>query len=208
MGRKRECENREISETSEKAGNFRLFRLFRDFRILSQVFVLTVVTFSGVVIASNAIQEEKRKEAEEPDWGLLLPEDEGRAEVLLSCSNCHGLKQLITQKKTKSGWRNSVQKMISTYQAPVDKEDIPVLISYLARHFGEGNPLEQLPVNINTGSAAQLERLPGISAARAKAIIEHRTVNGFFESIESLQSVNGIDAEALKQIRPFIKLKD
>jgi competence protein ComEA len=139
---------------------------------------------------------------------VLLPEDEGKAEAMLSCSNCHGLKQVITQKKTKAGWQTSVQKMIVTYQAPVAKEDIPVLVAYLAKHFGEGNPIEQLPLNVNTCSSAALERLPGISAETAKAIVECRRTGGAFTSVDDLRRVEGIDDAALKRIKPYIKAKD
>jgi competence ComEA-like helix-hairpin-helix protein len=161
---------------------------------------------AAMLMNAGAFQSEKK--AEEPDWSLLLPEDEGKAEVTLACSNCHGLKQLLTLKKTKSGWQTSVQKMMTTYQAPVDKEDLPLVVGYLAKHFGEGNPLDQLPLNVNTAQAAALERLPGITAEKAKAIIECRETNGSFAGIEDLLRVSSLDAGLLKTIRPFIKVRD
>ena len=156
----------------------------------------------------NAHQDEKHQRSEEADWSLLLPEDDGKAEVVISCSNCHGLKQLITQKKTKNGWQTSVQKMVSTYQVPVDKSDFPTLIGYLAKYFGESNPIEQLPININTSKSEALERLPGMTGEKARALVECRESKGDFGVIEDLLNVRGIDAATLKKIRPFIKTSD
>jgi competence protein ComEA len=57
------------------------------------------------------------------------------------------------------------------------------------------------PVNLNTATQAQLETLPGIGAATAKRIIEHRQKNGNFKKVEELMNVKGIGEKA------FLKLK-
>jgi competence protein ComEA len=167
-----------------------------------------MAVLSGEVAPRNAFQDEKQKAAEEADWSALLPEGEGKTEVALACSNCHGLKQLITQKKTRAGWQTSVQKMIAVYQVPVAQEDFQILVAYLAKHFGEGNPIERLPMNINTSSAEALGRLPGVGAETAKAIVESREASGPFAAVEDLSRVKGIDAETLKRIRPYLKVED
>ena len=56
-------------------------------------------------------------------------------------------------------------------------------------------------VNLNTATQAQLETLPGIGAAAAKRIIEHRDKNGKFTKIEQLMNVKGIGEKS------FLKLK-
>lgn len=145
---------------------------------------------------------------EEPDWSLLLPEDDGKAEVAISCSNCHGLKQVIAQRKTAAGWRATVQKMISSYQVPIDKEDFPLVVGYLAKHCGEGNAIEKAPIDINASTAAALERLPGMTDEMARAIVEYRGRNGRFGSVDELLSVGGVDSGLLKKIKPFISAGD
>lgn len=157
----------------------------------------------GSVAGGNAINS-RVSEMQEPEWSLLLPEDEGRVEVELSCSNCHGLKQLITQRKSEAGWRASVQKMASSYQAPIDREDFPILVAYLSKHFGERNVIEELPININSCSAAVLKRLPGISAETAEEIIRARDSNGRFTNVEDLLQVKGIDKGTFKKLKAFI----
>ncbi|MDY2978921.1 MAG: helix-hairpin-helix domain-containing protein [Lawsonella sp.] len=56
-------------------------------------------------------------------------------------------------------------------------------------------------MNINTASAAQLEELPGVGPATAQAIIDYRTTNGSFSSVEELTAVDGIGAGKLAKIR-------
>jgi len=59
-------------------------------------------------------------------------------------------------------------------------------------------------VNINTASQQELESLPGIGAVKAKAIIEYRTQNGYFLSIDDLVKVSGIGQSILSQVKDFI----
>jgi len=47
-------------------------------------------------------------------------------------------------------------------------------------------------VNINTADAPLLDTLPGIGPAKATAIVDYRTKNGPFATIEDIQNVSGI----------------
>lgn len=57
-------------------------------------------------------------------------------------------------------------------------------------------------VNINTASAEELDTLPGVGPSIAQRIIDYRTANGPFRSIEDLKNVRGIGDAT------FEKLKD
>jgi competence protein ComEA len=59
-------------------------------------------------------------------------------------------------------------------------------------------------VNINTATAHQLQMLPGIGEARAKAVIELRKQSGGFKSVDDLLAVKGIGETALKRLRPYV----
>jgi competence protein ComEA len=59
-------------------------------------------------------------------------------------------------------------------------------------------------ININTATAADLERLPGIGAKTAGRIIEYRQKNGGFKKIEDLMNVRGIGEKVFLRLRPQI----
>jgi len=61
-------------------------------------------------------------------------------------------------------------------------------------------------VNINNADQATLETLPGIGAAKAAAIIEHRTQKGNFKTKEELLDVKGIGPKILEKMEKEIEL--
>lgn len=63
------------------------------------------------------------------------------------------------------------------------------------------DPEGQGLVNINTANAAQLTQLPGVGPAIAQKIIDYRTANGPFTSVDDLTKVPGIGAAKLAQIK-------
>jgi competence protein ComEA len=63
-------------------------------------------------------------------------------------------------------------------------------------------------ININKATAEELDRLPGIGPAKAKAIIDYRNQNGDFKTIEDIQKVKGIKAGTFSQVKDFIKVTD
>ena len=59
-------------------------------------------------------------------------------------------------------------------------------------------------VNVNTADATALESLPGIGEVTAAKIIEHRTANGPFTSVDQLEDVSGIGPATLEEIRSLV----
>ena len=59
-------------------------------------------------------------------------------------------------------------------------------------------------VNINQADLAQLETLPGIGAKKAQAIIDYRTANGSFHSLEDLGKVKGIGPKMLEKLKDLV----
>ncbi|HBK47326.1 MAG TPA: competence protein ComEA, partial [Xanthomonadaceae bacterium] len=57
-------------------------------------------------------------------------------------------------------------------------------------------------VNINTASAAELDRvLVNVGPSKAEAIVEHRQANGPFKSAEELALVKGIGLKTVERNR-------
>lgn len=59
-------------------------------------------------------------------------------------------------------------------------------------------------VDLNTATAAQLETLPGIGAAKAEAILSYRRENGSFRSAEELKKVSGIGDATYAGLEAYI----
>ena len=59
-------------------------------------------------------------------------------------------------------------------------------------------------LNINTASAANFESLSGIGEVLAAAIVDYRTENGPFASVDDLEDVSGIGPATLEEIRDQI----
>ena len=59
-------------------------------------------------------------------------------------------------------------------------------------------------VNLNTATADDLDRLPGIGPIRAQAIINYRIRKGRFTSVDDLLAVDGIGPATVDQLRPLV----
>ncbi len=56
-------------------------------------------------------------------------------------------------------------------------------------------------VDINTATAAQLEKVKGLDKKEAKEIVAYRMKNGNFTKVEDLMKVKGIDKESFDKIK-------
>lgn len=61
-------------------------------------------------------------------------------------------------------------------------------------------------VNLNTATAEELTRLPGVGPSRAQAIIELRTRLKRFKRIQDLMRVRGIGRKTFRKLAPMLKL--
>jgi competence protein ComEA len=60
------------------------------------------------------------------------------------------------------------------------------------------------PVDLNTATLEQLDGLPGIGPVLAQRILDWRTANGRFDSIDELGEVSGIGEAHLSDLRPLV----
>jgi competence protein ComEA len=60
------------------------------------------------------------------------------------------------------------------------------------------------PINVNTADALALEAIPDVGPVTAQAIVDYRTENGPFESVEELLEVSGIGPATLETMRPHV----
>jgi hypothetical protein len=66
-----------------------------------------------------------------------LPEGEGKAILLNTCTICHDLQRVRTRRATPEGWKELLEEMIFE-GAPLSDENIPILLTYLSRNFRPG----------------------------------------------------------------------
>lgn len=86
--------------------------------------LLTALTLTGLSQQDSPAQPE-----------ASLPEGEGKKEVVTLCQSCHGLDQIVNQRKSAEEWRKSVDDMIGR-GAQIFEHEVELIVDYLALHFG------------------------------------------------------------------------
>lgn len=61
-------------------------------------------------------------------------------------------------------------------------------------------------VSLNTATAEQLQRLPGLGEVLAERILAYRESAGGFRSVEDLLDVEGVGEKRLSQWRPYLTI--
>ena len=69
---------------------------------------------------------------------IVLKDAPGRDKTM-QCLACHSLDyiQMNSRFLDKAGWTASVNKMINVFGAPIAKEDVEAIASYLAQNYGK-----------------------------------------------------------------------
>jgi competence protein ComEA len=119
-----------------------------------------------------------------------LPDGPGKAQTEKICSQCHELERAIAPRQDRAGWQATVDQMVNM-GAKGTQPDFAAVLDYLAAHF----PADDVPrININKCRQIELESGLSLKRSEAAAIVEYRTKNGPFKSIDDLKKVPGIDA--------------
>lgn len=58
-----------------------------------------------------------------------------------------------------------------------------------------------VPININTADLATIENIKGLGPTKAQAIVDYRTKNGNFQTVQDLQKVPGIGPKLFEKIQ-------
>jgi competence ComEA-like helix-hairpin-helix protein len=85
-----------------------------------------------------------------------------------------------------------------------------VLLGVALQGFASQEKKEPLPepLDLNTATVEQLDKLPGIGPTTAKAIVRFREKSGPFRRVEDLLAIRGITKKKLEKIRPLVTVKE
>lgn len=61
-------------------------------------------------------------------------------------------------------------------------------------------------IDLNAATAKQLEKLPGIGKELAKRVVEYRTANGPFESVNDIVKVKGIGKKTFAKVKDLLMI--
>jgi competence protein ComEA len=123
-----------------------------------------------------------------------LPDGPGSAETQRVCKGCHELERSVSPRQDRDGWQQTLDKMVAL-GAEVTEKDYSAILDYLVKNY----PGEEIPkLNVNKATAIELESRLTLPRSQAAAIIEYRTKNGAFKSIDDLKKVPGVDAAKIE----------
>lgn len=143
----------------------------------SAALLLTLCVFAPVAIA------------QEPS------DDPGAQEFQAVCSKCHPPDRIVTGRRTKTQWEETLEKM-TKLGAPITDDNYDILLSYLVQHYGK--------VNVNRSAAADIADAVGLTADEAQKIVKYRDDHGPFVDFDQLAKVPGVDAKKLEKNKDAI----
>ena len=102
-----------------------------------------------------------------------LPPGPGMEETLKGCGGCHGIGQILTEKRSAEEWANTVTMMI-TNGAPVEEAEFDKVVGYLATYFGVEPPpaLGAAPADVAAPPAAPAPLDPAAAPPAPPAAID------------------------------------
>jgi DNA uptake protein ComE-like DNA-binding protein len=124
-----------------------------------------------------------------------LPESPGRDSAKKICGNCHEIETVVSSRRTKIGWQQITDDMITRGAEGTD-EEMASVVAYLTAQFGK--------INVNTAPVAELEKVLRLSEKEARAIAAYRDQHGSIKSFDELEKVPDVDTDKLKTKRSLI----
>lgn len=67
----------------------------------------------------------------------VAPALDGATVLQKDCTSCHGLDKISSKKLSRQNWEQEVNDMISEQGAKVSADEMPVLLDYLAKTYGQ-----------------------------------------------------------------------
>ncbi len=123
-----------------------------------------------------------------------LPPGPGRDETLKVCGKCHSAEQAASLRQSRTGWEETVSKMVNMGAEGSDDEYEAILV-YLTKNYGPEAPK---PVNVNKATPVEIESTLALTRAESAAIVQYRADKGDFKSLDDLKNVPGLDFKKIE----------
>lgn len=107
------------------------------------------------------------------------------------------------------GINNFAELRNTNLASPLSDGQLVYIYSASELETGSNNPTalanpNTAKVNLNTATVSDLEALPGIGPSLAEEIVNFRSENGPFESVDDILEVSGIGPAKLEQLRDYV----
>jgi competence ComEA-like helix-hairpin-helix protein len=128
---------------------------------------------------------------------IVLPTGKAKTLIENTCTECHGLDQVVNNAMSSDAWRTTVKSMVKK-GATLSPEEIDTVVDYLSVYFAPEK------VNVNTSAAPELQAALGMTAAEAAAVVQYRKDHGNFKDLAGLQKVAGVDPKKIDARKDLI----
>ena len=163
---------------------------------------LTLLLACNVVLTAGLAA---RPQAGEVDWSLFFPDGEGKMETQIYCGGrCHSLSVLVKARKGEDAWRNAAEGMLQESGEDA-MQDVPLIVSYLASHFGLNTAELHIPLPINSASVQEIAVFFAVPSDVAEKIKAVRDAGVFkdFEDFQERVTFSGKELETYRQMLDF-----
>jgi competence protein ComEA len=128
-----------------------------------------------------------------------LPPGKGKTEVAEVCMECHGVSNIRRQRLSKDEWTSEVSDMIDR-GAKANDDQMAIIVDYLVQNFGPDSKLR-----VNSAPMVELKAVLNLTAAEASAIVDYRTANGDFHTVDDLLKVPGVPKGKIEDKRGVLE---
>lgn len=130
-----------------------------------------------------------------------LPDGPGKPIIERACTGCHRADAMPDYHKTPEEWDTVVRRMIGR-GAPVQGNDVDLLIGYLAKSFPKVEDATKL--NINKATASEIATVMGLTPEEAKALVDYRDRHGNFRVWGEMLVIYGVDGRKVQAAKDKI----
>ncbi len=114
-----------------------------------------------------------------------FPDAPGKDTVLMACAACHSPDYITDAPRNAKGW-SDILDMMQAYGATATDAEWAQIKGYILGQIAQ--------VEVNKATADDLQKLLEVDAPLAKAIVDYRTANGNFKTIDDVKKVPGLAA--------------